>query len=103
MNRRSRLKLNLFSCFYGFLLFVLTLMIFQPNRVATLLHLSTEAISKGFFWVAILAAAVYMMFMNHFAQQRPRDWKAALGIALYAVLWFPYWLLFVLIAYLTLR
>jgi hypothetical protein len=103
MNRRSLLKLNLFSCFYGFLLFVLTLMIFQPHRVAALLHLTTEDISKGFFWVAIVAAAIYMMFMNLFAQQRPRDWKAALGIALYAVLWFPYWLLFVFIAYLTLR
>lgn len=103
MHRKSLLKLNLFSCLYGFLLFVLTFMIFQPYRVATILNISVDTVSKGFFFVAILAAVIYMSFMSRFARQRPTDWKAALAIALYAVLWFPYWLLFVLIAYYLLR
>ncbi|MCQ2011105.1 MAG: hypothetical protein ABF629_05090 [Sporolactobacillus sp.] len=100
MNQHSFLKLNLFSCLYGFLLFALTMMLFRPYQVAAIVHVTPEEISGGFFWVAILAAVIYMMFMNRFARQRPKNWKEALGIALYAVLWFPYWLLFVFIAFL---
>ncbi|GGL61034.1 hypothetical protein [Sporolactobacillus putidus] len=103
MRRQSLLKLNLFSCLYGFLLFVLTFMIFQPYRAASLLHIPIGSVSKGFFWIAILSAVIYMGFMSRLATQRPHDWKSALAVSLYAVLWFPYWLLFVLITFLTLR
>jgi hypothetical protein len=78
-------------------------MIFQPYRAAAILNISVDAVSKGFFFVAILAAVIYMSFMSHFAKQRPQNWKAAVAVALYAVLWFPYWLLFVLIAFYLFR
>ncbi|MDD9149824.1 hypothetical protein OYT88_14815 [Sporolactobacillus sp. CQH2019] len=103
MHRKSLLKLNLFSCLYGFLLFVMTFMIFQPYRAAILLRVPVEWISKGFFWAAILSVVLYMGFMPRLAEQKPHDWKAALAVSLYAVLWFPYWLLFVLVAFLLLR
>ncbi|RYL92420.1 hypothetical protein [Sporolactobacillus sp. THM19-2] len=95
-------KIHLFSMLYGFLLFVLTFMIFRPDLAAELLHISTDAVSRGYLWVAILAAVVYMLFMNRVSRGRPRDWKAGLIVAIQAMLWFPYWLLFVLIAWLIL-
>lgn len=103
MPLRSLLKLNLFSFLYGFLLFVLTFMIFQPYQAASFLHISVGTITKGFFFVAVLSAIVYMYFMSTLARNRPHDWKSAWVFSLYAVLWFPYWLLFVLITYLVFR
>ncbi|RYL93476.1 hypothetical protein EWI07_07710 [Sporolactobacillus sp. THM7-4] len=103
MRWRTLLKFNLFGCLYGFLLFTFTFMIFRPVQAAAVMHISVQAISNVFIVAAVLSAVIYMYFMFSMARNQPRDWRSTLIFSLYSTLWFPYWLLFVFIAFLVLR
>jgi hypothetical protein len=92
------LKLNLLSCGYGLLLAAATMLLIRPAQTAALLHISTDATPRWFFLLAALAAVIYYYFMKSMSGQRPKGWKATTRFAVGLTLWFPYWVVFVIIA-----
>ncbi|WP_010631796.1 hypothetical protein [Sporolactobacillus vineae] len=96
------LKLNLLSCGYGLLLAAATMLLFRPAQTAALLHISPDAAPQWFFLLAAAAAAIYYFLMKGLSGRRPKGLKATIWYAVSLTLWFPYWAVFVALAFIFL-